>query len=97
MENITIENGIYTNLQNASPNGISSIGNKRIGNGANLVSDLENGDTATKLVNAIEIDWNGAQWPSSTVTTPQQINTTGDLINAIKYASQVGGGGRNKI
>lgn len=97
MANITIENGTYTNLENAASNGIITISNKRIGNAANLVTDLETGDTATKLVNAVEIDWNGAQWPSSTATTPQQINTTGDLINAIKYASQQGGGGRNKI
>lgn len=59
MANISIENGIYTNLENASPTGITTIGNKRIGNAANLVTDLETGDTATKLVNAIEIDWNG--------------------------------------
>ena len=50
-----------------------------------------------KLYNAVDIDWNGAEWPSSTATEPRTINTTGDLINAIKYASQIGGGGRNKI
>ena len=60
MANINIENGIYTNLENAAPNGIITISNKRIGNAANLVTDLETGDTATKIVNAIEVDWNGA-------------------------------------
>lgn len=61
MANITIENGIYTNLENAAPNGITQIGEKRIGDPANLVTDLETGDIATKLVNAVEIDWNGAK------------------------------------
>ena len=44
------------------------------------------------IVNAVDIAWNGAQWPSDSVeNVPSPINTTGDLIKAIKYASQVGG------
>lgn len=91
MANITIENGIYSNLENALPNGITTIGNKRISNAANLVTDLETGDTATKLVNAVEIDWNGAQVKLNGDSTARTINTTGDLINAIVDASEVGG------
>ena len=45
------------------------------------------GDEIAKSFNALEIDWNGAQWPNSTASTPTTINTTGDLINAIKWAS----------
>ena len=44
--------------------------------------DLEFGG----IVNAVDIDWNGAQVANNTV-----LNTTGDLINAIKWASTVGG------
>ena len=39
-------------------------------------------------INAVEIDWNGATW--STIpgdTLPTTINTTGDLLKAIKYAA----------
>lgn len=70
MANIaTIENGVYTNLENALPNGGTTIGVKRIYNAANPVMDLETGDTATKLVNAVEIDWNGAQIPATSPLT----------------------------
>lgn len=41
-------------------------------------------------VNAVDIDWNGAQWPALEPETPETINTTGDLINAIKWASTQG-------
>ncbi|MBO7558027.1 MAG: hypothetical protein J6T52_05990 [Bacteroidaceae bacterium] len=51
------------------------------------------GDEIAKSFNALEIDWNGAQWPNSTTFTPTIINTTGDLINAIKWASAQGGSG----
>ena len=40
-------------------------------------------------VNAVDIDWNGADWDSATATEPSTIRTTGDLISAIKYASTV--------
>lgn len=51
------------------------------------------GNEIAKSFNALEIDWNGAQWPNSTTFTPTIINTTGDLINAIKWASAQGGSG----
>ena len=100
MANITIENGIYTNLENASPHGISAIGKKRIGDPANLVTDLETGDIATKLVNAVEIDWNVADFANAPAQNPGTISTSGDLIKAIKWASTVesgSGGGHGQM
>lgn len=66
---IEIENGTYANLANALPNGRTGISNKRIADPANLPIYLEDGDTATKLVNAVEIDWNGAQ-----LSLPEELN-----------------------
>ncbi|MDY6249373.1 MAG: hypothetical protein SPL55_08125 [Prevotella sp.] len=42
------------------------------------------------IINAVDIDWNDAQWPKTTPSEPTTIKTTGDLISAIKYASTVG-------
>ncbi len=41
------------------------------------------------IINAVDIDWNDAQWPNTTPSAPTTIKTTGDLISAIKYASTV--------
>ncbi len=38
-------------------------------------------------VNAVDIDWNGADFENALGTKPSTINTTGDLINAIKWSS----------
>ncbi len=35
------------------------------------------------IINAVEIDWNGAQWPNLDGSSPSTINTTGDLIKTI--------------
>ena len=44
------------------------------------------------IINAVDIDWNEAEWPASApVTAPPTIRTTGELIKAVKYASTVGG------
>lgn len=59
---------------------VTGIGSKPIGNTADYVADLESGDIPTKLVNAVEIDWNGAQLGTTT------INTTGELLS---YISEV--------
>ena len=56
------------------------------------------GSTPSFSVNAVDIDWNGADWSTANGSqAPSTINTTGDLINAIKYASQVGGSGTEPI
>ena len=84
MAEILIEGIKYTNLSQSAPNGITGIGLKRIGNANNPVEDLESGDTASKLINAVEIDWNGATL--SYVNQPgvldasNQVNTTGQLL-----------------
>ena len=76
MANIQVENGVYSNLANAYPSGKTGIGGQRIANGNNPVNDLENGDIATKLVNAVEIDWNGAVVDENVI-----IYTTGELLS----------------
>lgn len=43
------------------------------------------------IINAVDIDWNGAEFPNTSPLAPSTINTTGDLINAIKWASAQGG------
>ena len=74
MANKQIEGGLYSNLHNATTS-VTGIGKKPIGNTSNLVADLEDGDIATELVNAVEIDWNGAQLGD------KEINTTGELLS----------------
>lgn len=81
-----IEGIIYKSLPNGEQ--ITQIGTSRIGNPFNVAGDLETGDIATKLVNAVEIDWNGALFSSAQKNEPTEINTTGDLIGAIKWASE---------
>lgn len=56
------------------------------------INNKENGkyyydEDAIKPIMALDIDWNGAEFPSTTPLAPSTINTTGDLINAIKWAS----------
>ena len=45
-----------------------------------------------KSVMALDIDWNGANWSSipTGLGTPSEINTTADLLKAIKYAAEIG-------
>ena len=43
------------------------------------------------VINAVDIDWNGADFTNAPGTdTPTTINTTGQLIDAIKWASKKG-------
>lgn len=35
------------------------------------------------IINAVDIDWNGAQWPILDGSTPSTISTTGNLIKTI--------------
>ena len=66
---------------------------KKYTNINNLLNGVYDPDTSSieKSINAIEIDWNSAQFPNSTPEPPSTINTTGDLIKAIKWASTQGG------
>ena len=71
------------------------IGNEEIQNetidGLLEVASEHEGNLPT-TINALEIDWNDAQWPSTTPSAPTTIKTTADLLKAIKYASTFGGG-----
>ena len=61
MGNIT-QNGVSFNIQNNFLPGESAVGfNGKIMSNANQYFDLEDGDEISKLVNAVEIDWNGAK------------------------------------
>ena len=66
---------------------------KKYTNINNILNDVYDPDPQNleKSINAVEIDWNGATWTGITGSVPSTINTTGDLLKAIKYASTVGG------
>ena len=79
----------FNNISNADGQGLRTKWNRSDGPWKN--------SSATSItnfaMNAVDIDWNSAQWPSVTPSnTPTIINSTGDLINAIKWASAQGGG-----
>ena len=54
-----------------------------------LNEDYGVGGDLPKLINAVEIDWNGADFAGMTVpaSAPTSINTTEDLLKTIKYAA----------
>ena len=88
MANITIENGIYSNLANAYSNGsTTTIGLGKITPSvyAKRVNNLEDEDEAAKLFDAVQIDWNGAYLDSADIRNggPLTINTTGDLMTLV--------------
>lgn len=59
----------------------------KYGNDANGIFADAATDGVEPFINAVEIDWNGAQWPTSesdAPVTPTTINTTGDLLSWIK-------------
>ena len=74
-------------------NGITFSNYKNTGwelSGNPLRMPIQGPDEDGGIINAVDIDWNDAQWPSTTPAKPTTIRTTGDLISAIKYASTVG-------
>lgn len=58
-----------------------------------ILTGQQGPDEEGGIINAVDIDWNGADWSSipTDQETPSEINTTADLLKAIKYASEVGG------
>ena len=83
MANIT-QNGIHFNVQNNLLTGESLAGvNGKIYSLINPYNDLEDGDNISTLINAVEIDWNGAEL-GNTYDGISRINTTGDLIKVIQ-------------
>ena len=86
MANITIENGIYSNLNNAYSNGLVAFTDEgKLAFSDNVVTDLRSGDTAAKLFDAVQIDWNGAYLDSANIQNGNalSINTTGDLMTLL--------------
>ena len=84
MANIT-QDGINFNIQDNFLPGESNAGvNGKIMSNANQYFDLEDGDEISKLVNAVEIDWNGADLSSALGEKYSSINTTGQLLSWIK-------------
>lgn len=80
MANIT-QNGINFNVNDNFLSGESSAGvNGKIRSNNNPYYDLEDGDDISKLINAVEIDWNGA------TSDMGVINTTGELISYLATA-----------
>ena len=60
------QDGINFNIQNNFLPGESASGfNGKIYSANNPYGDLEDGDEISKLVNAVEIDWNGADLSSA--------------------------------
>ena len=75
-------------FSNVTPNGADGGALTAAGNYTNETEQ----QAISKFVNCVDIDWNGAEIPTSTVSVPSTINTTGDLVNAIKWAAQEGTG-----
>lgn len=71
-------------------NGFKTINAPKIAHPNSVFSPEGNQTDKTLIVNAVDIDWNGAEFPNTTPLAPSTINTTGDLINAIKWASAQG-------
>ena len=49
------------------------------------------------ITNAVDIDWNDADFISAPAENPVTISTSGDLIKAIKWASTVGSGDNGAV
>lgn len=49
----------YSNIPSSKPTATASVAGKLF-DGKNKFWELEEGDEPSKLVNAVEIDWNGA-------------------------------------
>ena len=78
MANIT-QNGITFNINDNFLPGESASGfNGKIMSNSNPYYDLGNGDEISKLVNAVEIDWNGAK--PGFGEDDNGITTTGELL-----------------
>ena len=85
--NFTVDNRVnqYTGWERKYSHAINFVG-------SSIYPNPDVADETTGIgafgINAVEIDWNGATWSSIPGTTvPTTINTTADLLKAIKYAS----------
>lgn len=79
-----IQNGItFNSVKNQSGSTVN------MGQWPIVLAGQQGPDEDGGIINAVDIDWNDAQWPNTTPSAPTTIKTTGDLISAIKYASTV--------
>ena len=83
-----IDNNIsFTTFDGNSLSRIKKVGNEQCGGAtvddlADIASD--NGGKLPTIINAVEIDWNGADLSSALGEKYSSINTTGQLLSAIK-------------
>ena len=78
------QNGISFNVKDNFLPGESNAGfNGKIMSNANQYQNLVDGDEISKLINAVEIDWNGAK-PGIGEDVTNGITTTGELLSSIK-------------
>lgn len=75
------DNGIVFNIDDNAKMAFSKI--------TNMDGSIKNEDIVP-IINSVEIDWNSAQLQINGDTANRTINTTGDLLNAIKDASFIG-------
>lgn len=81
MANIKQNNISFNIVDNFLPGESNAGFNGKIRSNANQYQDLEDGDDISKLVNAVEIDWNGAVLPNSSTTFGKQtMNRIGEII-----------------
>ena len=80
------DNGIVFDIEDNAKMAFSKI--------TNMDGSVKNGDIVP-VINAVEIDWNNANLAATSTPSsmPSYINTTSDLLSAIKYASMAGSSG----
>ena len=86
---VNIEEIDFSNIQQRPAFPVAGVWTNDDNIDANGNYDYDGG----KSVMALDIDWNGVDWGSipDNPGEPSEINTTADLLKAIKYASEVGG------
>lgn len=74
----------YNSIPNSKPAGAASVSGQ-IFDLNNKFWELEEGDTPSTLVNAVDIDWNSAILPNGNPEDASDltINTTGELLRMI--------------
>ena len=89
----TINDVTFNNLSRIGKGtAIGNVRNPDIFSESDLQDYIDAGEEY-RNIQSLLIDWNGADWESipDNPGEPSEINTTADLLKAIKYASEVGG------
>ena len=74
--------GILFNTINLA-NGYKEISQHKIAPKNSYFDPNDAGTNKDLIINAVDIDWNGAQWPNDSADTPTTINTTGELLKGV--------------